>query len=105
MPLLSNSFAAIPLVGVMTALDGVHGTVCNAEQYNQSLLLNVTPSISCLTQGQSIGLAVSSSSSLFVSNSSNLQLTAEASFISSISVIVIFIWIGVCLISFRVSPV
>ncbi|KAI0276665.1 hypothetical protein BGY98DRAFT_695000 [Russula aff. rugulosa BPL654] len=36
------------------------------------------PSISCLTAGDRIGLA----------------LTAEASFISSISVIVIFIWIG-----------
>jgi hypothetical protein len=38
-----------------------------------------------------------------ISNSSNLQLTAEASFISSISVIVIFIWIGVRSISFHVS--
>ena len=41
--------------------------------------------------------------SVFVSNSYNLQLTAEASIISSISIIVIFIWIGVRSISFRVS--
>ena len=40
---------------------------------------------------------------VFISNSSNLQITAEASFISSISVIVIFIWIGVRSISFHVS--
>jgi hypothetical protein len=42
----------------MTALDGVKGTVCNEQQYNQSLELNVAPSISCLTHGESIGLAV-----------------------------------------------
>jgi hypothetical protein len=62
----------------MSAFDGVHGTVCNAQQYQQSLLTN--PTISCLTQGQSIGLA----------------LTAEASFLSLAAVIVIFVLIGVC---------
>jgi hypothetical protein len=41
--------------------------------------------------------------SVFVSNSSSLQLAAEASFISAISIIVIFIWIGVRSISFHVS--
>jgi hypothetical protein len=35
---ISNSFAGIPVVGAMTALDGVKGTVCNAQhwQYDQS---------------------------------------------------------------------
>jgi len=61
----------------MTAYDGVHGTVCNATQYSQFLEITNSPSISCLTQGQSIGLA----------------LTAEASFISSLSIVVIFILI------------
>jgi hypothetical protein len=41
--------------------------------------------------------------SVIVSNSSSLQLTAEASIISSISIIVIFGWIGVRSISFRMS--
>ncbi|KAF8274486.1 hypothetical protein EI94DRAFT_1696019 [Lactarius quietus] len=55
---------------------GVNGTVCNAQQYTQSKLTN--PTITCLTHGQSIGLA----------------LTAEASFISLTAVIVVFILIG-----------
>ncbi|KAF8502194.1 hypothetical protein F5888DRAFT_1918902 [Russula emetica] len=65
----------------MTALDGVHGTACNAQQYNQSLQSynSRNPSISCLTRGDSIGLAV----------------TTEASFLSCICAIVIFVWIGV----------
>ena len=41
--------------------------------------------------------------SFFVSGSSKLQLVSEASFISSISIIVILSWIGVRSISFRVS--
>ncbi|KAH8990580.1 hypothetical protein EDB92DRAFT_1946522 [Lactarius akahatsu] len=49
----------------MSDSDGVHGTVCNAEEY-----LNKT--ITCLTHGQSIGLA----------------LTAEASFLSLAAVII-----------------
>ncbi|KAI0276662.1 hypothetical protein BGY98DRAFT_1187699 [Russula aff. rugulosa BPL654] len=80
--LLSNSFAGIPAAGVMATFDSVYGTVCNAEQYSQSQALSAGdysgPSISCLTHGETIGLA----------------LTAEASLISSISIIVIFIWIG-----------
>ncbi|KAI0264051.1 hypothetical protein BGY98DRAFT_1181975 [Russula aff. rugulosa BPL654] len=60
----------------------VYGTVCNAEQYDQSQVFRnnekSSPPISCLSHGESIGLA----------------LTAEASLISCISVIVIFIWIG-----------
>jgi hypothetical protein len=94
----------------MTALGGVYGTVCNAQQYTQSQEFRPKnyngPSISCLTHGESIGLAVSIEyliPPVFVSNSSNLQLAAEASFISSISIVVIFIWIGVRSISFRVS--
>jgi len=45
----------------MTALDGVNGTVCNAEQYQQFLSSydNSNSSISCLTRGESIGLTVS----------------------------------------------
>jgi hypothetical protein len=84
-------------------------TVCNITQYQQSQQSypcdgSNPPSISCLTAGDRIGLAVS-----ILSNQSSsrthpiLQLTAEASFISSISVIVIFIWIGVRSISFHVS--
>jgi hypothetical protein len=45
----------------MTALGGVNGTVCNAQQYQESLQSSDSrsPSISCLTQGESIGLVVS----------------------------------------------
>jgi hypothetical protein len=44
----------------MTALDGVNGTSCNAEQYQQSLPSqdNPIPLISCLTHGQTVGLTV-----------------------------------------------
>ncbi|KAI0276631.1 hypothetical protein BGY98DRAFT_1097988 [Russula aff. rugulosa BPL654] len=65
----------------MTALDGVNGTVCNAQQYQQSLQSydSSSPSISCLTPGQSIGLA----------------FQAEASVLSCICVVVILIWMGV----------
>jgi len=66
----------------MTALGGVNGTVCNAQQYIQSQAFrhgdHSSPSISYLTRGESIGLT----------------LVAEASFISTISIIVIFIWIS-----------
>ncbi|KAH9013781.1 hypothetical protein EDB84DRAFT_1590401 [Lactarius hengduanensis] len=60
----------------MSVLDGVHGTVCNAEQYRLSNDTN--PTITCLTHGQSIGLA----------------LTAEASFLSLAAVIVVLVLIG-----------
>jgi len=45
----------------MTALDGVNGTVCNAQQYQQSLQSydSLSPWISCLTHGDIIGLVVS----------------------------------------------
>ncbi|KAI0266781.1 hypothetical protein BC834DRAFT_112963 [Gloeopeniophorella convolvens] len=52
-----------------------NGTVCKAQQLISSLELN--PTITCLTHGQSIGLA----------------LTAEASFISLSAVLVVFILI------------
>jgi len=43
----------------MSAFDGVHGTVCNEQQYQQSLVTDPHPTITCLTHGQSIGLTVS----------------------------------------------
>ncbi len=89
----------------MTTLNGVNGTVCNAQQYQQfqQPYDNNSPSITCLTRGQSIGLAVRIWLLLLVWSSSNLQLAVEASFISSISVVIIFIWIGVRPTSFHVS--
>jgi len=64
----------------MTTLGGVNGTVCNAEQYRQSLPSqdNPIPLISCLTHGQSNGLT----------------LAIETSFLSLLSVIAIYTWIG-----------
>ena len=87
----------------MSALDDsvwVNGTVCNAQQFNQSLSSsdNPNPTISCLTHGQSIGLAVGNQLlSFYCLNLSRAQLTAEASFLSFFSVIAIGIYI-------RVSP-
>ena len=44
---------------VMTALDGVNGTICNAQQYcisnPYSLMTVAARSISCLTHGECIG--------------------------------------------------
>ncbi|KAH9978832.1 hypothetical protein BGW80DRAFT_1249122 [Lactifluus volemus] len=42
----------------MSGLGGVHGTVCNAQQYQQSLTSarSSNPTITCLTHGQTIGL-------------------------------------------------
>ena len=42
--------------------DGVHGTVCTEEQYQVSTNVNpgdLSPTITCLTKGQAIGLTVS----------------------------------------------
>jgi len=90
----------------MAALDGVNGTVCNAQQYQLSIPSpdNLNPSISCLTHGQAIGLAVGipSFSVLFV-NSFRVQLTAEASFLSFVSVLAIYVVIGVSLTSLHAS--
>ncbi|KAN0138425.1 hypothetical protein V8E53_003888 [Lactarius tabidus] len=61
--------------------DGVHGTVCTADQYQNSTNVHSDesyPTITCLTHGQSIGLT----------------LTAEASFLSLGAVIIIFVLIG-----------
>ena len=43
-----------------TILDGINGTVCNAQQYQQSQPSdgNPIPLISCLTHGQTTGLTV-----------------------------------------------
>jgi hypothetical protein len=106
---IASRFSPIHLV--MTTLGGVNGTVCNVQQYQQSLQPSNSrsPSISCLTRGESIGLAVSIwligllLVKVRLKDSSNLQLSAEASLISSASIIVIFIWIGVRSISFHVS--
>jgi len=64
----------------MAAPDGVHGTVCNEQQYNLSTPSSYSPnpSISCLTHGETIGLA----------------LAAEASLISFVSVLATYIFIG-----------
>ncbi|KAI0276653.1 hypothetical protein BGY98DRAFT_934940 [Russula aff. rugulosa BPL654] len=64
----------------MTALGGVNGTNCNATQYQQSLQSgdSRSPSITCLTHGESIGLV----------------FAAEASFLSCICVTTMIIWIG-----------
>ena len=90
----------------MTTLNGVNGTVCNAQQYQQfqQPCDNNSLSITYLTRGESIGLAVSIwlISLHLVWSSSNLQLAVEASLISSISVVIIFIWIGVRPTSFHV---
>jgi hypothetical protein len=73
--LLSNPFTAV----VMTALDGVNGTVCNAQQYQQSLQSydGRSPSISCLKPDERIGLVVNIS--LSVSDSELIQFTVGGS--------------------------
>ena len=91
----------------VTVNDTVGGTVCNAQQYDRFLQSSdsSSPSISCLTHGQSIGLAVSIWFIVpaFVTNLSRVQLAAEASLLSCICIVVIFIWIGVRPTSFHVS--
>jgi hypothetical protein len=58
-----------------------NGTVCNAEQWSQFLNQSPKhPNITCLPHGQTIGLA----------------LNAEASFLSFVAVVFVFILIGVC---------
>ena len=56
--LLSNPSTTTAVV--MTTLGDVNGTVCDAQQYQQSLLSfdSSNPSIACLTHGECIGLAV-----------------------------------------------
>ncbi|KAH9978828.1 hypothetical protein BGW80DRAFT_1455547 [Lactifluus volemus] len=64
----------------MSRLGGVNGTVCNVQQYQQSLASETSPdpTITCLTHGQTIGLT----------------LIAETSFLSLLCVMVLFILIG-----------
>jgi hypothetical protein len=62
---LNNSFHPHQSTVVeMATPEGVNGTTCDAQQYQQSLVssTNPNPSITCLTHGQSIGLAVSTQS-------------------------------------------
>ena len=81
----------------MSALDGVNGTFCDANQ--QSLSTDAGSMI--LTNGQSIGLAVSVLSSTIRPTLSHVQLTAEASLLSFGAVVVIFVLILVRSISFK----
>jgi hypothetical protein len=59
----ASPFFPIHSAVVMTEIygPGVHGTVCNEQQYQQSLQSqdSRSPSISCLTHGDIIGLVVS----------------------------------------------
>jgi hypothetical protein len=82
----------------MSAPDGVNGTFCDANQNQQSLSTNVSSSI--LTNGQSIGLAVSIFSSTIRHTLSHMQLAVEASFLSLGAVVIIFVLIVVRSISF-----
>ena len=63
----------------MTALDGVNGTVCDARQYQESLQSygSRTPSISCLTHGDSVGLIVSTYLTVSVSDTKPIQFTVD----------------------------
>ena len=96
---LVHSFLPVQLLSTqrMSALDGVNGTACNAEQYQRSLPSqeNPVPSISCLTHGQTIGLTVRIRPRLLFSRSPCIQLTVQISFLSLISVIAIYTWIAV----------
>ncbi|KAH9978624.1 hypothetical protein BGW80DRAFT_1165386 [Lactifluus volemus] len=60
----------------MSALGGVNGTVCNEQQYQLSLSSpdNPNPPISCLSHGQTIGLA----------------FTSEVSFLSIAAVVLVY---------------
>jgi hypothetical protein len=82
----------------MSALYGVNGTVCNAGQYQQSQASqsNPIPLISCLTHGQTTGLTVRTQPRLSLSRTHpEIQLSVQTSFLSLISVIAIYTWIGV----------
>ncbi|KAH9083444.1 hypothetical protein EDB83DRAFT_2511764 [Lactarius deliciosus] len=88
----------------MSTLDGVHGTVCNEQQYQQSLLTDPHRTISCLTHGQSIGLAVSIVLYAIWINWlhwGHTQLTAGASLLSLAAVVVIFVLIGRNMLRYR----
>ncbi|KAH9978831.1 hypothetical protein BGW80DRAFT_698771 [Lactifluus volemus] len=74
----------------MSGLGGVNGTVCNAQQYQQSLssATSLNPTITCLTQGQAIGLT----------------LISETAFLSLLCVMVLFILIGRNKLRYRKAP-
>ena len=83
----------------MLAIDGVNGTLHDANQFNQRSL-STEPSSLVLTGGQRIGLTVSFLSSAFRPTLSHVQLVAEASLLSFGAVLVIFVLIVVRSISF-----
>ncbi|KAH8979953.1 hypothetical protein EDB92DRAFT_1954414 [Lactarius akahatsu] len=83
----------------MSAPDCVNGTVCDASQNKQSFSTHANSTI--LTNGQSIGLAVSILSSTTRITLSRAQLTAEASFLSFGAVIVVSIFIVRNLLRYR----
>jgi hypothetical protein len=82
----------------MSAFDGVNGTFCDAQS-QQSFAIGGNSSI--LTNGQSIGLAVSVLSSTIRLKLNHTQLIVEASFLSFGAIIVIFSLIVVCSTSFQ----
>ena len=84
----------------MLALDGVNGTLRDANKFNQRSLSTDFGSL-ILTCGQRIGLAVSVLLSTFRPTLSHVQLIAEASFLSFGAVLVIFVLIVVRSISFQ----
>ena len=86
----------------MLAIDGVNGTLHDANQFNQRSL-STEPSSLILTRGQSIGLTVSVLSSTFRPTLSHVQLTSEASFLSLGAVLVIFVLIVVRSVSFHLD--
>jgi hypothetical protein len=107
--LVKFSTGTTTLTEVMTTLDGISGTVCSAEQYQQSLPSqdNPIPLISCLTHGQAIGLTVRIQLQhghicpfIELLPRTRVQLIVEASLLSLLSVIAIYIWIGVSLTPF-----
>ena len=92
--LLSNPFTAVE----MTALGGVNGTVCNEQQYIQSLQSYDSRNLDFVFDTRGC-YRLSCEHLNYLSptlNSFNVQLAAEASTLSCIFVIIIFIWIGVC---------
>ncbi|KAH9978630.1 hypothetical protein BGW80DRAFT_1442629 [Lactifluus volemus] len=68
----------------MSGLGGVNGTVCSAQEYEESLS-SPNPSLTCLTHGQSIGLTI----------------VAETSLLSIVCVMVIFVLYGRNILRYR----
>jgi hypothetical protein len=84
----------------MSVTDGVNGTVCNAQQYQQFLshLDDPDPVLTCLTHGETIGFTVSIHPCLSFSciyRASPVQLSIAVAFLSILSMFSVYIWIGV----------